>query len=238
MQKFLFMATVSTILLLAACHASAEDGGWSGSGELGLANASGNTQSTTFVARLGLAREDERWKHAVGASFQYGKSDGVENARRYELFGSSGYRLGERSYVLGSLRNERDRFSGDEYQWTAGIGYGYEAIKSDETQLTFEVGPGYRWSKLQDLRVHNNEAVFRGAMQFAHRFNDTTSFYDNLLVEAGQENTFLRNELGLEVKMSNALALKAGLEVRHNTEVPPGSEKTDTLTTVNLVYGF
>ncbi len=38
--------------------------------------------------------------------------------------------------------------------------------------------------------------------------------------------------------MSDALALKAGLEVRHNTDVLVGTKKTDTLTTVNLVYGF
>lgn len=68
------------------------------------------------------------WKHAFGVSFLYGEPGNVENARRCEVFGSSGYRLGDRSYVLGSLRNERDRFSGDEYQWTAGVGYGYETI--------------------------------------------------------------------------------------------------------------
>jgi putative salt-induced outer membrane protein len=38
------------------------------------------------------------------------------------------------------------------------------------------------------------------------------------------------------VKMSDKLALAVGYAVRHNTDPPPAFKKTDTLTTVNLVY--
>jgi len=34
-------------------------------------------------------------------------------------------------------------------------------------------------------------------------------------------------------------ALKLGFEIRNNTEIPPGdSEKTDTITSANIVYNF
>jgi len=33
-----------------------------------------------------------------------------------------------------------------------------------------------------------------------------------------------------------ALGLRLGYQVRHNTDVLPGVEKTDTLTTVGLIY--
>ena len=48
----------------------------------------------------------------------------------------------------------------------------------------------------------------------------------------------MRNDIGVLVKMTDALALKAGVETRHNNDVLPGVKKTDTLTTVNVVYGF
>jgi putative salt-induced outer membrane protein YdiY len=32
------------------------------------------------------------------------------------------------------------------------------------------------------------------------------------------------------------LALAVGYSVKHNSDPPPGFEKTDTLTTINLVY--
>ena len=59
-----------------------------------------------------------------------------------------------------------------------------------------------------------------------------------VMIEAGDENTFIRNELGLQVSMTDALALKAGFELRHNTERSEDTRRTDTLTTVNIVYGF
>ena len=51
---------------------------------------------------------------------------------------------------------------------------------------------------------------------------------------------FAQNDLAISVAMSGKLALKAGLQTRHNTEVDEaaGVRRTDTLTTLNLVYSF
>lgn len=228
--------SMSALAPARANDAGAED--WKGSGELGLAISKGNTDSETLVGKLAMGYEDAVWRHALGASFLYGRSDDIENAYRYEFHADNGYRLNARHYLSGSLRNERDHFASNEYQWTAALGYGYEAIESEATHLLFQIGPGYRWAKLQGVRVHNDEAVLRGTMDFSHRLTDNASIHDALLVEAGADNTFIRNTLGLKVKMSEALALKAGLESRHNTDVLPGTKKTDTLTTVNVVYDF
>lgn len=36
--------------------------------------------------------------------------------------------------------------------------------------------------------------------------------------------------------ISGAVSLRAGYQVRHNTDVLPGTGKTDTLATVGLIY--
>lgn len=232
-------------LALACCMAVAlpaaaqsDDAGWSGKGELGLAFSKGNTDSQTFVGKMSMDYEDATWKHDLDAAFLYGKSDDVESAYRYEWSAASGFRLNERNRMSGSMRNERDHFATNEYQWTVALGYGYDAISNERTRLIFEIGPGYRWAKLQGVRVHNDEVILRGLMDFSRKLTDTTSVFNTLLVEAGDENTFVRNDLGLQVKMTDALALKAGLQVRHNTETLAETRRTDTLTTVNVVYGF
>ncbi|MET0290600.1 MAG: DUF481 domain-containing protein [Pseudoxanthomonas sp.] len=235
---------VPLLTLILASPAMAQEkkepasGEWTGSAELGLAMAKGNSESTTFVGKFNTKMEEDKWKYNFGGSFQYAEADEQETSRRYELFTTAGYRIGERSYWFSSIRNERDHYAVNEYQWTYALGYGIDAIKSDRTKLTFEVGPGYRWSKLQDLRVHENELIARGWMDFTHQFTDTTSVYDRLLVESGSENTFIKNELGVQVSMTQALALKVGLEARHNTNSLPDTKKTDTLTTANVVYAF
>ncbi len=78
--------------------------------------------------------------------------------------------------------------------------------------------------------------IFRGDLGFDHQLTETTKIVDRLLVEAGSDNTYVQNDLGLEVTISGGLGLRVGYQVRHNTDVLPGIEKTDTLTTVGLLY--
>ena len=59
---------------------------------------------------------------------------------------------------------------------------------------------------------------------------------DRFLIESGSDNTYIQNDLGLEVTIKGSLGLRVGYQVRHNTDVTPGLEKTDTLTTLGLIY--
>jgi putative salt-induced outer membrane protein len=78
--------------------------------------------------------------------------------------------------------------------------------------------------------------IFRGDLGFDHQLTETTKIVERFLVETGSENTFFQNDLGLEVTIKGSLGLRVGYQYRHNTDVPPGVEKTDTLTTVGLIY--
>ena len=71
-----------------------------------------------------------------------------------------------------------------------------------------------------------------------YAFNDSTKLTDVIQVESGSDNTLLQNDLGLEVKMSKALAITVGYEVKHNSSPPAGLVKTDSLVTFNLAYAF
>ena len=62
---------------------------------------------------------------------------------------------------------------------------------------------------------------------------------ERLSVEAGQDNTLLAAITGLKVKMSDRLSLALHFAVRRNSDFRGAlSEKTDRLTTINIVYGF
>ncbi|MEO7199597.1 MAG: DUF481 domain-containing protein, partial [Dokdonella sp.] len=80
--------------------------------------------------------------------------------------------------------------------------------------------------------------VGRGLMAFKHNFNETTAFENIFLVEAGSGNTFMQNDAGVAVSMNSKLALKVGYQVRRNSDVSPGTDKTDQMVTTNLVYKF
>lgn len=232
-------------LVLGTCAGSALAEGWKGVGELGLAISRGNARAETVNGKLAFDLEDERFKQHIYANITRNKGevvvDGVEqfelSANRYELGGSSGYKLSERSYLSGSLRYENDDFAAFEHQSTVAASYGYAAIKTEATQLNLEIGPGFRRAKLIDNGTESN-LIVRGYADYAHQLTETTQLVDTLLVEAGSDNTSLQNDLGLAVKVNASLALKTTLQIRHNTDVSPGNVKTDRLLTTNLVYSF
>ena len=75
-------------------------------------------------------------------------------------------------------------------------------------------------------------------MSYENQLTATTKLVDKFAAEAGADNTLLANFIGVEVKMTTALALAVGLDARYNTKPPAPLKKADTLTTVNLVYSF
>ena len=83
-----------------------------------------------------------------------------------------------------------------------------------------------------------SELVARGLINYKYRLTDNTAFEDSLLLEAGSKNKYYQNDAGLSVSMTQKMALKLGFQVRYNSDVQPGTQNTDTLTTTNLVYNF
>jgi len=227
--------------VLPAAHAE----GWKGVGELGFALARGNSRSENLNASLGFNFEDAQWKHELYAKVLRTKGEVVVNGReafelsanRFELGGASGYKLSELSYLSGSLRYENDDFAAFENQVTVAASYGMYLIKSETTELNFEAGPGFRRAKLIGGDTESN-LIGRGFVSFKSQLTETTQFLNSFLVEAGSDNTSMQNDLGVAVKVSDALALKTVFQLRHNTDVPAGVEKTDRLLITNLVYSF
>ena len=258
MKKRLVACALIAALPLGA-HAADSDGEWKGSGELGFAASRGNSKSENLNAKLNFSMEDDTWKdnfylnalrskgEVTTAELQNGQLVNVKTydltANRYEAGASLGYKLDERSYVVGALRYEDDDFSPFDYQAVLSVGYGYMAIKNERTELSLEIGPGYKQYKPRPTppattSESDNEVVGRGLIGFKHQLTETTRFEDTFLVEAGADNTFMQNDAGLVVSMNKTLALKLGYQVRHNSDVTPGTKKTDQLLTTNLVYNF
>lgn len=247
-------ATLIAAALMAALPmaASAQDSGWSGTGEFGFAMARGNSRSDNLNGKLAFANESDEWKHGFYIAALRNKAevtgdfdgDGIPeermqlSANRYEFGASSALKLNEISSWVAALRYENDDFAPYEYQAIFSIGYGHNFIKNDTTLLAIEVGPGYRRSKDATTGATDGELIGRGFMEFKHQMTESTTLFNNLLVESGKDNTFASNEFGVAVAINEKFALKAGFDVRHNTDVGPGIKKTDKLTKLNLVYNF
>lgn len=211
---------------------------WTGKGQLGGVLARGNTETETINANIDVANELEQWTHKAGASILRTVTDDVTSADRWELRGESDYELTDRSFLFGALRYEDDAFTDFAYQATATAGYGYHFIATDTTKFDGRIGVGVRRTELRVTDETEEDAILRGAVDLEHKLTETTLIYERFLVESGSDNTFLQNQLGLEVKINESFALGADYAVRHNTDILPGTERTDQVLSLNLVYGF
>jgi putative salt-induced outer membrane protein len=185
-----------------------------------------------------MSKELDQWKHEFGLAAIRAANDGTTTAKRYEAFWQTNYKLTERSFWFGGLRYENDQFSGFDYQASLATGYGYKFIDSESTKFNGQVGVGYRRLKNALTGDTAGDAVATGKLSYEHALTATTKVLDLFIVEAGSSNTLAQNDLALQVKMSDVLALSIGLGVRYNTKPPAAKKKTDTVTTLNLVYAF
>ena len=238
--------TAAVALTLAAVAAQAEGAagatappvGWQGKGEAGIVFARGNTVADTINLKLGMSEEVDKWKHSLEMAALHATSGGVKSADRYMAGWQSDYKLGARTFWFGGLRYENDKFSGFDYQASASTGLGYKIYDTDKIKLSGQAGAGFRRLRNSVTGQSQGDAVFVAGMDYENKLTATTKVVDKFHAEAGSSNTLLTNFLGIEVRMSDALALSVGFDVRDNTKPPAGKKKVDTVSTVNLVYAF
>jgi putative salt-induced outer membrane protein len=246
---------VSALIMFTPFSARADDPphGWSGKGQLGYLMSRGNSDSDSANAKLDVIHVADTWKHELNVNGLYGKSANVVSAERWDARFQSDYRITKQLFAFGAVTYEHDIFSGFQYQATGTGGVGYKLINTDTTKLSAQIGVGYRSLRPETLRKEipgsdavtgrvlldrSSEVVGTAGSDFDHSFNPSTKLTDKLIAQSGSDNTSLENDLALEVKMSQKLALAAGFTLRDNTNPPAGLKKKDTATTLNLVYAF
>ena len=117
------------------------------------------------------------------------------------------------------------------------MGYGRRIIETDIHKLNVEVGAGARQSELQ-FGGDENETIFTAGGFYNWTLSESTDFTQNLTTEIGGENTYFESYTALSARLVGNLALVASYTVKHNTDVPPLIEETDTYTALSLEYTF
>jgi putative salt-induced outer membrane protein len=161
----------------------------------------------------------------------------LTTSEAYELGWKSEWNWTERSFLFGRLHWRKDRFSGYDTQFSQTIGYGHRLIDNEKHKLNVEAGAGARQSDLADGTTEE-ETIFRGGLDYKWLLSETAEFRQKFTVEAGGENTYGESVTAISAKLVGDLALVASYTIKHNTDVPPLTEKTDTYTALSLEYGF
>lgn len=242
MRDFIGVFLASSLLMTAntvVAQDEESDYGWAGKGEFGLVATSGNTDSTALNLKLEFIKDAETWRHRLTGTALYTEKDSVQDNERYTLEAQSDRKFGETSYAFGSFRWDSDKFGSYDPQVTLTAGYGRQLMKSETHELKGEIGAGYRKLEERTTGITSDEPIVRLLLDDSWQVLESTLWTNRLLVESGSDNTFTQFNTAAAIAMNEKLAVNLGFEVRHNSDVPAGAlEKTDTITTVNLVYNF
>lgn len=246
--KTLFI--ILLITLTAGMANAEEEKSLSGAGEAGLLMTSGNSETDSVNAKVGLKYEKDHLLGEVNLAALYSsetteitdennitREEDKVSAEKYNYSAKIGYKFSDADYVFLNGDYEDDRFSGYDYKTTYSVGYGRKIIDSDTIKFDVEIGPGYRYDVLEGGSTEE-DAILRGYAMFNYKFSEAVSFQQDVTVVTGSDNTNTKSITALTTKIVGALGMKVAFKVDNNTDVPADKEKTDTETALTLVYDF
>lgn len=210
---------------------------WGGEAEVGIIMTRGNTQTDSRNIKLGVHYTTDPWDHKLMLDSLRTEDNGVVSADRFGAYYRSTYKISAPAYAFGSLRYEDDPFAGFDQRTTEVIGYGRKIYNAKELAWDVEVGVGARQTERTD-NVSTDEGIFRLATLVQWKISETSVFKEELSVESGSANTVTESITSLKVRINSSLAMKLGLKIMDNSDVPAGKKHTDTETGVTLVYDF
>ena len=236
MKKLTFVA-LGAVLAFSSAHADEEEGPWSGKASLGYLATSGNTENSTLNSAFEINYVANKWEHALTLKAVQASEEEDTTAEAYEAGWKSEYNLTEADFLFGRLKWRKDRFSGYDTQFSQSVGYGRRILKNERHELNAEAGVGARQSDLVD-GTKEDEFIVRAGMDYRFIFSENAEFLQELSVESGGENTYIESISAVKASLVGNLALVASYTIKNNSDVPVGSEKTDTFTAISLEYAF
>ena len=233
--------TLVSALLLAPLTSIAQDAEetspWAGTASLGYLATSGNTENSTLNTAVEVSYTSGKWVHAARAFALNASENKITSAEAYEFGWKSERKLTDHDFLFGRVQWRKDLFGAYATQFSQTVGYGRRLIKTDVHQLNAEVGVGARQSELQDT-TEENETVFTGGIYYKWQLSKTAQFRQELKADSGSENTYSESVTALSAKLLGDLALVVSYTIKHNSDVPALTEKTDRYTALSLEYAF
>jgi putative salt-induced outer membrane protein len=234
--------TVIFILYSSAAYSqaggpAAEESPWSGSASLGFLSTSGNTNTTSYNSSFKISYAKNKWTHAFDAAANGSDESETVTAEAYQAGWKSSYDFREHNYLFGLVEWRKDRFSGVSEKLSESIGYGRRIIDTPAHLLSADIGAGYRNADLSD-NTSESGAIGRLGLDYKWTFSETSNFEQSIGVESGSDNTYIESVSAVRAKLLGEFAIVLSYTVRHNTDVPVGSEKTDKFTAISLELAF
>lgn len=211
--------------------------GFQGSFALQASATAGNTDTVSLGAGANFGYYDGQNGYDLQLSYQYAEDEGVvsEDSLVYELQYTRD--LGTSYYGFAQLHGSVDSIPFDTSDNFLGVGLGYRIYDTADTQWSVQAGVGYRVADLNGLD-DLGEGALSLSSNYYNQLTETVAISNDTDIISSESDTVVFNDLGLNVSMTETLALRTSVVTEYHSDPEPGKEDTDNTFGVSLVYNF
>lgn len=210
-----------------------------GNVEIGALRTSGNTETSSYNTKFSFTQSSGAWENQFFGSAFFAEEADETTAERYAAGLRSTYDFTESNYVFANFTYDKDLFGGVRERTTQTIGYGRRLLDTARQDLRLELGAGARQETSQKPALEETSGgIVRGALFYDLEITETSSFSQKLFVESGDDNTYSESVSALKLTIIGPTFAGISYTVQNNSDVPAGTEKTDTFLSVSLSYEF
>ena len=210
---------------------------WSGRGELGAFNSTGNSSNTGVTASLGLTREGINWRHKLRGRADFQRSNGITTREQFLAAYEPNLILSDRLFAFALAQYERDRFQGFSARYSVSGGLGYEVIDTENMSLSVQAGPAYRRTERTNGITDTNLAGLASA-DFDWQISENIALTQDASVFIQSGSSTYISDTGLQAGIADNVKVRLSYTVEHDTDPPLGAESTDTLSRITIIYDF
>lgn len=218
---------------------------WEISVALGLTVAKGNSDNVMFNANGQALRKWEQNEFRTGVDGGYGESkplganESQKNTDYVHGFMQYNRLFNQRLYGYGRVDGLHDEIAAITYRVPLSVGLGYYVVKTPNTSLSGEVGPGYVFEKKGGL-IHNY-ATLRFGERFEQKLSSHARLWQSLeyVPEVEDFNNYTANaELGVEADLTKKLKLRSFLQDSYVSQPAAGRKNNDIKLVAGVAYTF
>ena len=214
--------------------------GFNGSLAARTTRVSGNKDTTDIGVGANVNYFDGLNGHEFQMSYAYSKDTGNVSDETLLLGYEYKRNLNSAAYIYSKALHALDFTAvGTEYERDTfiGAGFGYYVLNDSTSQWSIAAGPGWRWT--EDANgLEDDQVAASIASDFSYRVNETTLITNDTDVIWSEDETTVLNDLGINISMTDALALRTSVLTDYTTEPAVGSKSTTNTFGVSLVYSF
>lgn len=211
--------------------------GWRGSVYASADLLTGNTDTFDISVGTRVSNRAGAWNQTISMAYDYAEANGAETKNELFTLYDVNRTISGDFYGYGLARAENN-FTTNSSDLFAGVGVGYRIFNTPDLAWRVQAGPGYRINGLSLTGTDIDEAGVSASSRLYYKFSDSVFLTNDTDIIWSDSNTLVSNDIGVNVRLSGPLSIRAGVKTDYNTDPGVGRKNTDTNTGLALVYAF